>query len=305
MEVLLGLDINEAQFEHWSTLLVNDYAPYFLTSALAEQLQTKLFLLDRSEYKQCALSQSHSDSYAPYQVEAEATYIAYLSAADLAKLPENDRSMILQEQIHLERGQVYLWKDIAQFVEEIPVAHTWRINEAFILDASVWWLLSAAQRKAFLCQFMKDGQKTCISKKLSQTTWERIAYQDDVSLQHFLGWEMQSGANCFASTLAVAKRDFSIARLWLHQKDFFRGLAETGYQRQEALDPFSNGLKNAVLVWEDSSGQAQHSAFLLDEQILVNKDSQAWYSPRQLIYLKDLIEHWQDEAYQIMIYAQI
>ena len=42
MEVLLGLDINEAQFEHWSTLLVNDYAPYFYKTTDYGRTWTKI-----------------------------------------------------------------------------------------------------------------------------------------------------------------------------------------------------------------------------------------------------------------------
>lgn len=304
MVSLLGFDVPHELFQHWSLLLVNDYAPYFLNTSLAKQLESELFILERAEYKQFGLSQSHTDSYAPYRVNAEGEFISLLSAKELMSLDAASRDAILTQQIDLGRGQVYQWKDIEAFLVNSPEAEAWRVREHFILDASIWTVLPDNVRQEWLIQFISREQMDCISPTLSQADWEKLWAVNPSLLKNLLGWELQSGANCFATSLALATKKYEISHLWLHQPAFFRGLVDAGYSREENIDPNDPELKNLVIIWEDADGQAQHSAYLLAEQIVVNKNSQCWYAPRQLVYLSDLIAHWHEDEFKLIVYTK-
>jgi hypothetical protein len=306
---LLGLDVPEETLEHWSELLVTAHAPYFLTDALADALRPHFFLLRREERSSLGLTLSHIDSYACYAVDQRGTWVVALAAAELQMLPASLREAVLRAQAELGRGQVYAWEAAAPLVTQAGCreqAEAWRVDDQFVLDHSIWKRLPSELQADWLAQFVSRDQLT--SHSMTPEEWSQLARRNEAQIRWMVGWPHISGPNCFSTSLAAVLPDAQqaelVSRMWLHAEPFLRGIAEQGFVLNSDVQPGDARLRDAVLVWQDESGQLLHSAYLLGSGTVLNKNAQCWFAPRQLVALDDLIQQWSDEPLKIVVYTR-
>ncbi|MDF2629554.1 MAG: hypothetical protein K0R39_3385 [Symbiobacteriaceae bacterium] len=109
----------------------------------------------------------------------------------------------------------------------------------------------------------------------------------------------------FATALAAATPSVetaaSIAALWLHPEPFLRGLAERGFIWHDWSGGHAAG---SVLVWVDGTGRPQHACYLLEGGLALNKDAQAWFRPRQVLPLTQVLKNWADEGFTLQQYIR-
>ncbi|HEU4324426.1 MAG TPA: hypothetical protein VFS21_14830, partial [Roseiflexaceae bacterium] len=117
-----------------------------------------------------------------------------------------------------------------------------------------------------------------------------------------------SGPNCFATTLAAITPDRAsaqlISQLWLTADAFLHGLAQRGYRDQQTSTIEPADLTDAVVVWADQAGEPRHACYVITAGIALNKDSQTWYAPRQLVDLAEIIGVWAEDGYRLSVYRR-
>jgi hypothetical protein len=306
---LLGLAVPQETIERWVELLVTAHAPYFLTHELADALRPHFFLLRREERSSLGLNLSHTDSYACYAVGQQGAWVVALDAAELEGLEPHLRTAVLRAQAELRRGQVYTWETVAPVVMQAGCreqAEVWRVDDWFVLDYSVWRVLPNDIQREWLAQFISREQLTSLS--MTPEEWSQFALPNEAQIRRLVGWPTISGPNCFSTTLAAVLPDAAqaelVSRMWLHAEPFLRGIAEQGFVLNPTVQPHDATLRDAVLVWVDETSHLHHSAYLLGDGIVLNKNAQCWFAPRQLVALDDLILQWSDEPLKIVVYTR-
>ena len=130
---------------------------------------------------------------------------------------------------------------------------------------------------------MQDGHD-CRSFKLLENPALRRALG-------LVGWLPHSGPNCFATALSHGDnnptRAQTIAGLWLQTETLERTLIARGLVER----PLTASLEpDAVIVWRNSSGALVHACVSLGDGLVLNKNSQGWHAPRQILALEMVLE---------------
>jgi hypothetical protein len=60
-----------------------------------------------------------------------------------------------------------------------------------------------------------------------------------------------------------------------------------------------------VIVWRDSSGTWVHACAALGDGLVLNKDSQAWYSPRQMLTVDAVLERWREDGLEVTVLSPV
>lgn len=302
---ILGCAVPAAQVDQWRDHLVSEAAPFFLPPGI--DLPAETLILSRQALGYSGLSLTHRDSYATHAVSERAGFAALITPAEFDALPAETQRALLTAQVEFGRGQVYAWEQAAPLLDEardLALSRTVTVRDRryVILDTRLWRSLCAETQRRWLTAYLTaDNPPICQSSTLTPDQWARI---DRPSIRRLAGtFPSASGPNCFSTVLAGLTRQpdtaHTIAENWLQQETFFDGLARRGHTRSEA-DVSSR--QDAVLVWIDGAGVARHAALLLGGGLALNKHSQAWYSPWQILSVGDLLAYWQDEPLTIQIY---
>lgn len=91
--------------------------------------------------------------------------------------------------------------------------------------------------------------------------------------------------------------------MWLTQETFFRAVAQSGLQPAPVPATLNQLPPGSVLVWEDAAGTAQHACLYVGEGLVFNKDSQCWYTPRQIRPLQSLLDDWQEPGLTMRLFS--
>jgi hypothetical protein len=88
-------------------------------------------------------------------------------------------------------------------------------------------------------------------------------------------------------------------RNWLQPQTLLRLLEQRGYGEQitSHLEP------NDVLIWKEGE-QVVHACAYLGNGLVLNKDSQAWYAPRQVLPLEVVLERWNEAILVQSVYSK-
>lgn len=307
---VLGCRITQAQLTHWQKLLVCAPAPYFFSDDLT--LPPETFVLSRKAFSECGFNSSHRDSYTTYAVAPPGKWVALLTPTEFDALPTKTQQHLLTEQCQLGRGQVYRWEQVEHLLQpciEAAKSRSVTMNgeRYFLLDSKIWQLLGDDARHHWLIAFItQDNPPTCLSATLTNQDWSWIA---SPIIQNLAGtFALESGANYFSTTLAAITHNTetatTIANFWLHQEPFFDGLARRGYVLQSSEIDFSKELRDVVLVWQDGNGRAQHACYLIGNRLVLNKNAQTWFSPRQMLTLRTVLDEWADEGFSVVAYGR-
>lgn len=308
MPIIAGCTITRAALEAWSAAFVVDPAPYFLDDDLRARLP--YLVTPRAAFGEGDLSLSVRDSYFTFAVHHQAAWVALITDDDLAALPPDLRADLLDAQRRFGRGQVYQRAQIAHWLDAslMPESHFTGEGEYLLLTRRLWDALTVDAREAWLLDFVGRDQLECLSGKLEDAQWARID-QHSPAVRHLAGRFLPtSGPNCFSTTLAALLRDQERATLlstfWLHQQPFMEHLITYGYRHRPQRHPQDADLHDAVLVWRDQRGMPQHAAYLLFDGLVLNKNAQTWYAPRQIVALDALLRYWQDDPFEVEVYTR-
>jgi hypothetical protein len=304
---LYGCTISDGLMAQWSQLLVCEPSPFFIRDDLV--LPEETLILSRKAFSEIDFDASFRDSYAVYHISRDANRVAFLSSTEFDTLQPESQHALLLAQCELKRGQVYPWKQVAPFLAGcIEQAETRAVSVAaekfFVLDTKIWCLLREDMQQAWLAYFVStDNPSVCLSSTLLEADWAKMPYN---SIRALAGtFPARSGANCFSTTLAAITRHLdtaiTIADFWLHQEPFLEGLERRGYKLlKDKLQPDAS---DRVLVWNDQQGKPQHACYLIGNGLVLNKNSQSWFSPRQILHLDTVLNEWKNDLFEIVLYG--
>ncbi len=318
MHNILGCRIENATLEAWSRHLVFEREPIFLTDAALEWLEPEMLTLTRDEFNQLSgsLGLAFKDAYQTYSVSNEATRVMLFTSEEFHLLSLPARARLMRLQVELSRGQVYPMSFVSGVMADFPSALGFLESDMFDSDAGryfalrsdAWWRLSARVRHAWLDHFVSQDRNVCLSGRLSEKTLSSITGKHPSIVAELVGsFASRSGPNCFATVLAAVTGSLTIARsiagLWLPAESFLRGLSEREFHPRGPLS--SARLEPGdVLVWFDQNHRAQHACYALTSEMVLNKDAQAWFAPRQLLPLETVLKTFSDDGLDAWVYSR-
>lgn len=324
MQNLLGCSVPDSFWDAWSRRIVFEREPIYVCDQTRSLLPPGTVFYTRSEFAHDFASAPLDlrDAYGVYGVSREAVWVALLSPAEFRALSRQDRQTLLQAQWRWGRGQIYdeaFIKDVLRC--EAPASQRTEPPTALVEPATfhtpdgvkvalhhdIWWALPPETRRRWLVRYVSEGRSPCISSTLDEDEWESLIDRHGPFIRRLAGtFAPRSGPNCFSTTLAAATRSpglaASIASLWLHQEPFLLGLAERG-RVAEPLKDVEGVLPGSVLVWSDTDGKIHHACYALGNGLALNKDSQSWRSPRQILPLQAVLEDWKDTGLSVIVYS--
>lgn len=303
---LLGCSVPDSVFQAWSKLLVFPYAPFFLTDGF--KVPPYGITLSRTEFSQTFRDLSFHDSYASYNVGKKASSVTLLSSQDLENLPAKVRLKLLRLQTSLGRGQIYNFNEYKNILNlsELKQAQKrvfdFRGKEMLELNHDLWHSFSFATQKRWLAKFVSEDRQDCLSKTLSKPEWQSIN-EHHPAIKHLVGFADSSGPNCFAITLAAileVEEARKVSGLWLQAETFLREIKKNGYKKSKRK--VNRDLPHSsILVWENNNS-TQHACFYLGNHLVLNKDAQVWFAPRQILKLETVIDGWKE--FQVSVYVK-
>lgn len=308
---LLGCTVTQQHFAIWASLLVSDPAPFFLSGDMLSLVPTTLPIMDRRTGLAHYLPRPFHDSYAVYTVDPACQHVVFLTDTALRELPAPVRETLLATQWRYGRGQIYDWAYVKEMLPANLPARTKTCIETdsgtkWVLDASLWHALSPTVREHWLRHFIEQEQPSYPFISLGQVPHLLESLPPGLPLANTFTYT--SGPNCFATTLAaitnIPAYAETISTLWLEQQAFVQGLHIRGYTTQETVIPEDRECHEIVILWRDAQAVLRHACFLLGEGVALNKNAQAWYTPRHLALLHNIVRYWEEDNYQIEGYTQ-
>lgn len=284
---LLGVPISNKLFKTWVKLLVYPLAPFFLTEELKSQVIS--LQLIRGEFRNTLQDLSFHDSYTTYAVSSQATWVTLLSSTDFESFSKELRLEPLQLQTKLGRGQA---QNETSDVEGKTMLE---------LSYKLWHSFSFETQKRWLEKFISEDRADCLSGTLSKKEWRAINKRYP-GVNQIVRFTDRSSPNCFATTLAAmlkVEQAKSVSSLWLQRETFSREIEKRGYKK--VAQNTSDLPDSSTPVWENDNG-IQHACFYLGDDLVFNKDAQAWFAPRQILRLESVLESWQD--FQVSVYVK-
>ncbi|MFZ5814617.1 MAG: hypothetical protein ACOY93_04885 [Bacillota bacterium] len=311
---ILGCRITEAIIASWERRMVAEREPIFITAEERRWLPPGSLILTAAEFRENHVMAPLDlfDSYDLYRMNRQGLEVLFLTPAEIGELSEEARLALMALQLERGRGQIYPDGWLRKVGASLPFSGRDRfVNAAggfFGLRWDAWWALSPEERRRWLLHFVSEGRNSCLSGDLSPDQWEWIDRLHGPQIRHLAGtFAPVSGPNCYAATLAAAtrcvSRALSIAGHWLHPEPFLRGLAERGYAVSAyPADPSMPA--GSVLLFVDKLKRPQHAAYYLGEGLVLNKDAQSWFAPRQIRTLSELMEEWLGDGMRALVYVR-
>ncbi len=286
---LLGVPIINATLEAWAKIFVFELEPLFLDQPMLLALEEIPLIYSRPDFNVWLGSQplEYKDAYRFWNVKLDA--VVLLTSQEFNLLPRVLQKKLNAVQIKAKRGLVFTIAEAEGFGVPAEFLKRDSYKDHFILRFDAWWSLTRAQRFFWLRAFVSEG----LSMK-------------SVYAHPLMRFFPSSGANCFATALAatekISTRAVSIARLWVTETVFQAQLEARGYQPRAFHD--SDYQRYTVLTWHDSSGKMVHAATCLGNDLWLNKDSQAWFSPVQVLSSAMLLERWNEPELEKKIWVK-
>lgn len=295
MRHALRLSLSEATLETWTRHFCFELEPLFIDAALTAKLEPHALVLTRAEFEYWLRSQplEYADAYQPWGVKAE--FVALLTSAEFALLEPSLQLELNAVQVHCKRGLNFPFELARGFGVPAQFLERDAAEDSFLLRRDAWDALPQAAQFDWLEWYVSQDCPSDVSSSLVN----RHALE-------WVGWLPHSGPNCFATVLSHGEpnlaRAQSVAQLWLPSETFVRELGARGFTEQTFGRKLELGW---ILAWRDSSGGLVHACVCVTRDFVLNKDSQAWYSPRQILELETVLERWSDVAPLPTVFAPV
>jgi hypothetical protein len=291
-----GLPLSNATLEAWSRVFCFDLEPLYLTPEWGEKLEGRVLNMTRAEFGGWLRSMplEYGDAYRPWRV-GSAESVTLLTPAQFSRLEPDLQRALNAAQVQLNRGLTFPLEEARGFGIAPEFLERDGVDASLNLRRDAWDALPRDARFAWLESYISEDTTNCLSSSL--TMHARKRHRHALTL---VGWLPTSGANCFATALAQVTRDRSVAGLWLQAPTLQRALEARGYKEKT----FTGTLEaDAVLVWRGADGTWAHACAGLGEGLVLNKDAQAWYAPRQIIALDTVLERWREDGLEVVAFT--
>lgn len=307
MRIVLGARLPDSTLEAWCHHLVHDPEPIYLLESDLPLLPETTAPLTRAVFNQgVGDGPGWLDIYGPWFVTREAQMVWPAFAAEFRQLSPERQIALSRRQWELGRQNIWDWSWVERVLAPWPEALPTLVRDRFettegvkiALRHDAWWVLPEGARHAWLVAFAEgEAMGTCQANTLNPEAWSRFP-----ALRSLAGtFADRSGPNCMAASLAILQPDLDlaqgIAQRWLWADEFEASLVAMGYRRV-SWAPDTAGEDQAapppgsVLAWADQSGTLQHAFTLLGDGLAFNKQSQCWWSPRQILPVAELCQNW-------------
>ncbi len=303
-----GCEVPISTLEAWSEIFVFPLEPIFLTRATQHLLPNELRIelmdqlrLQRREDFNATLE--YRDAYLTYRVSKEAEFVALLKPEEFRALAREIQAELIALQTQLERGQLYKLEVVRDVLGQIPAFLEQDIfADHFVLRFDVWNDFTPEIRYRWLATYVSLERQNCLSSLLPENTWAALPEQVRILAGTFSN---SSGANCFATVIAGLTPDSPestrISNLWVLEHEFLKALTARGFHDAGKLElPVK---ANSVITWLNSSGKIIHACLMLEFDLVLNKDAQSWFAPRQILKLEDVLESWTEDAFEIRFWT--
>lgn len=318
MPTLLGCALPEATLATWSRLLVTDVEPFYLIEGDYHMLPADHGAVPRAEFAFPEDDQTLTDSYRLWRVDRKATWVWAIPPERFRRLSFRFQNRLNLRQWELGRGNIYDSDWVLERIE--PFTETICIGSAeietpegskILLRAHYWWdVLPERGRWAWLSQIVQDeALADCQSSRLDALDWQRLEGRFP-AIQALAGsFVERSGPNCFATALAplVAPTEAEeMASRWLTGQELVGRLTGMGYRSERVTGELQGRdlAPGTVVGWSDEAGTLQHAFTYLGEGLVLNKQSQCWWHPRQIVPFRVAWENWAADGFAPVLYQK-
>ncbi len=270
---VLGIEVQTSLARRWAAWLAPARQPFFLTAVEAAEIGLA------PESPAHDLSPELRDTYEVWNL-AKDLEVVWLDEDAFHAQPRDVRAELVRAQVGHGRGAV-------------PTIDDW----ADILDAQVlrkqadglrfaWWpALVEAQLDSVLKRVVSQGQLRCQRLSVPEEIWRAAA-------------SILPRARALSGTFARGSRGSSIAR-GSATYCFATVMAAAGVEGADD-EPFEawlaahctvgghDDLPGTVLVWRDAHAKNTHAAVTLGGGWALHKPGQEWFSPHQVLTVRDL-----------------
>lgn len=261
----------------WASWLAPSRQPFFLTAVEAAQLAVT------PNGRREGLSPELRDTYAVWTL-AEDLVVVWLEEGAFYARHREVRAALVRAQVRHRRGAVPAIRDWANLLDP-EVLSAQAEGEHFL-----WWpSLVASRRDLILERVVSDGRLPCRRMLVPEEVWDaassilpRARELSGTFPEGSRGssYARGSATNCFATVMAAAGvRGADDERL----VPFDAWLAANGAAGG------SDDRPGTVLVWRDADHQDTHAAVTLGGAWALHKPGQEWFSPHQVVTVRDLI----------------
>jgi hypothetical protein len=306
---ILGCEVQVSTLETWSSFFVFTLEPIFLTRANQHLLPNEL-RIELMEQKRLVMREDfeatleYRDAYLTYSVSIEARFVALLKPKEFRALPREIQVELMTLQRQLGRGQFFDLEFVRTVLGEIPALLEPDIfMDQFVLRHDVWNSFTPEIRHRWLAAYVSLERQNCLSSTMPENTWAELPEQ----ICRLAGiFSSSSGANCFATVIAGLTPNLlestQISNLWMLEHEFLAALATRGFHDAGTLE--RSVKPNSVIVWLHSSGKPIHACLVLEFGLVLNKDAQSWFAPRQLLRLEDVLKSWQEDSIEVRVWTR-
>ncbi|GGJ33715.1 hypothetical protein [Deinococcus roseus] len=302
---LLGISVPFCTLQRWKEIFVFPDEPLFFTETLLD-LARDLNPQPRTPRGNL----NFADAYQTYHVGSQASHVACCPPDTIRFHPHHDS--IMQLQMELGRGQIYPLEAVLQVFGTLPAVLKPDLFETntgphVALRHDAWHALTAEDQERWLAAQIEQDREPCLSSALSEDLWKTIELHCGPQVRRLAGqFAAESGPNCLATALAPLLADeekfLSIQNTWLHPEPFLTGLHEQGFLLTET--DLAAPQNFSVLVLLDQKGNLQHACLHLTRGLVLNKDAQGWFAPRQIRTLESVLKPWMQPGWTVHTYAQ-
>ena len=299
MRHALGLPLPDATLEMWTRHFCFELEPLLIGAALQAALEPHALVMTRGEFDAWSRSQplEYGDAYQPWNAHGE--FVALLTPTEFSLLEPSLQSALNAAQVSAKRGLIFPLEIARGFGVSQRFLERDASGKSLLLRRDAWDALPESSKFDWLEWHVTQDGNDCLSPALLENPASGRALE-------LVGWLPHSGPNCFATALSYGEpnlaRAANIARLWLQAGTFERELHARGLVERPltaALEP------DAVIVWRNADGAAAHACVSLGDGLVLNKNAQGWYAPRQILTLETVLESWLENGLEVCVFAPI
>jgi hypothetical protein len=293
---ILGCEVPNSTLEAWSNFFVFLAEPFYL------DLESRDWLPNTKPRLQFKPSLEFSDAYLTYSIPTEASFIATLEPQEFRALSPVLQTKLVALQIQFHRGQIYSLEFLRAVLGEIPA---WLgvdiFDQKFVLHLDTWNAFTPEIRYKWLTAYVSIDREQCRSSVVPKDVWAQLSAQVRALAGTF---SCSSGANCFATVIAGLTPDLKesqrISRTWMLEHEFLAALETRGFRDVGQLEfPVQ---PHSVITWH--TDRTIHGSLVLGHDLVLNKDAQSWFAPRQLRSLENVLEAWAQDASDVRMWIK-